>query len=253
MLRQMLLILLCFCYSGVLRAESDVVLVNHWLKGLAEYDEGQYAEAIKSFEAILAEDPRRGHVLYNLGNAYYKAGQKGTALGAYFAARRLLPRDPDLKANIRYIEKFTEDRLASSLEIPVWLRGFFWIDSLSVKESIYLAALFLGLSLGIFGFCFFFPKIRTSLVLAGAVCMVFTLILGAGVWAQRHMDRDWGAVSSAAVDVFSGKNKGAAVVFKLKEGAPVMVLEEGDGWAKVQISDGKKGWLPSLSLKYYKF
>jgi tetratricopeptide (TPR) repeat protein len=224
-----------------------------WQRGLTLYDDGRYDEAIQSYEALLVQDPRRGHVLYNIGNAYFKAGKKGASLGAYLAARRLLPRNPDLKANINYLETFTEDRLTSEASKPIWLSAFFWTSSLNFKESAYLASLVFGLALMLIGLAFFLPKSRGIFLAASAASALIAIILGVGLWAHHEADHDWGAVSVPSVEVFSGKGKGAAVVFKLREGAPVMVLEEEGSWVKVQISDGKKGWVGLPSLKYYKF
>ena len=38
----------------------------------------------------------------NLGNAYFKSGQLGKAIAAYREAEQMSPRDPDVRANLRF-------------------------------------------------------------------------------------------------------------------------------------------------------
>ena len=221
--------------------------------GLSLYDRGEYEKAILEFEKLLAKEPARGHVLYNLGNAYYKSGQKGAALAAYFGARRLLPRSPDLKANIKHIQSKTKDNLKASLERPFWLFPFIWVEALSLREAAYIASISLSLSFLLLGLGFMVPSFKRPFMYSFAAVFCGALFLSLGFFARSYQEQNWGAVVEPSAQVFSGKDKGAAVVFELKEGAPVLVLKAEGDWAKVKISDGKMGWLAMPSLKYYSF
>ncbi len=238
----------CFLSQGAW-ALSD----TEWQKAIVLYDSSQYEAAAQAFESIAATEPGLGHALYNLGNAYYKAGFKGKALAAYYGARVYLPRDPDLSANIKYVQKFTEDRLADTVDAPLWTRLFFWVPHLSAREGGYLATSLAVLSLLLAGFGFFILKQRfPRSVLYTAVLFGFMAIYcGFGEWLVRNLDQPLGAVTAPEVSIYSDRNENAALVFKLHEGAPVRILDHREGWVKLRISDGKMGWAAAPEIAYF--
>jgi len=61
-------------------------------------------EAKSAYLSIIESGVDNGHVYYNLGNIYYRLGQLGQALYYYEQSKRLMPRDPDLSANIEFLE-----------------------------------------------------------------------------------------------------------------------------------------------------
>src|SRR5205823_1595380 len=42
-------------------------------------------------------------LLFNLGNAFFKNGQVGRAIAAYREAEQIDPRDPDIRANLKFV------------------------------------------------------------------------------------------------------------------------------------------------------
>lgn len=231
---------------------QDVSPEGLWSKGLGHYDRGEYQEAVQVFEELLVADSKRGYVLYNLGNAYYKLGKNGDSLGAYLAAKRYLPRDPNLKANIDFVYKFTEDRLGLESARPAWTKGFFWIDRLNLPEQLYLGSTVMGFAFLVFA-CGFWLKNQNLKVFGwfSGVCFTVALLVFSGALVTTNFQEHWGAVSVPVTDVYSGKNTGTPVVFKLKEGAPVIVEREDSNWVNIRLSDGKKGWIPKATVKYY--
>lgn len=222
-------------------------------RGLSLYDEGRYNEAIDAFEEILKSDPRRGHVLYNLGNAYYKSGKKGSALGAYYAARRLLPRNPDIRANIGYLESSNEERLASEENQSISRSIFFWLDTFNTKELTFLSSFLLMIVFLIVGVGFLFSHFRKISVVGAIMAGLICIIIFTSLMVKYDTDEVWGAVSIKKSKIFSDRDKGAAVVFELHEGAPVIIVEDEKDWVKVKISDGKQGWVMKSSVKYFNF
>ena len=85
-----------FCLPAVAAEETAFEKANRL------YEQGDYAAAIYGFKS-LAEDEPSPAILFNLGNAYFKAGQKGRAIYCYRWALQLAPRDPDVRANLRFV------------------------------------------------------------------------------------------------------------------------------------------------------
>jgi tetratricopeptide (TPR) repeat protein len=73
----------------------------------ALYKDGQYDAAVQEYEQLLQSGRTSGNLYFNLGNAYFKAGKKGKAIVNYERARRLIPGDPDLRANLEYAQSLT--------------------------------------------------------------------------------------------------------------------------------------------------
>jgi orotate phosphoribosyltransferase len=66
----------------------------------------------------------------------------------------------------------------------------------------------------------------------------------------------WGAAFSGSGDavtkVLAGPGDGNGVLFELHEGAPVLVTDRGQsGYLKVQLSDGKSGWIAASQYKVF--
>ena len=57
---------------------------------------------------------------------------------------------------------------------------------------------------------------------------------------------------AAEVDVLASPTvRNAVVIFQLHEGAPFAVTTESGDWYKIQLSDGKSGWIPREQLAIF--
>lgn len=65
------------------------------------YEEGKYRDAAESYATLVNEGQVSANLCFNLGNAWFKAGELGRAIVQYRLAARLAPRDPDIEANLR--------------------------------------------------------------------------------------------------------------------------------------------------------
>ena len=70
-----------------------------------------YRESAALLESLLADGFRNGAVYYNLGNAYFRAGEFGRSIAAYRKAKPYRPRDPYLEANLRQALSVAPGRL----------------------------------------------------------------------------------------------------------------------------------------------
>jgi uncharacterized protein YgiM (DUF1202 family) len=56
-------------------------------------------------------------------------------------------------------------------------------------------------------------------------------------------------VFASETEVNSEPLLASPVVFKLHEGTKVQVLDKVENWHRIQLADGKSGWLPSENIK----
>ena len=73
------------------------------------YDNGDYNRCIDVYNSLIKEKGSSEPLLFNLGNAYVKAGDYGQAMLSYQRAYLLDPSDKELKENISYLQSKVED------------------------------------------------------------------------------------------------------------------------------------------------
>ena len=91
-------------------ANGQEVSAQGYNEGNELYRQGDYFEAAARYENVLKQGIRNGFLYYNLGNAYFKAGEIGRSVLAYERALRLVPGDEDVRVNLRFVNAMKVDR-----------------------------------------------------------------------------------------------------------------------------------------------
>lgn len=74
------------------------------------YAEKEYKKAIPIYEEVMQINGVSAPLLYNLGNACYKAGENGKAVLAYERALKLDPGNKEIKNNLSYVRTRIDDQ-----------------------------------------------------------------------------------------------------------------------------------------------
>lgn len=208
------------------------------------YLDGRYPEAAERYAALIDRGVLNGHVFYNLGNCYVRMGKVGEAILNYRKATLLLPRDGDLKANLRYARSLTEDRIEPA-PASIWKTLAFWYDGLNVRELLLVFILLNGL-LWASALWMLFRESEWA-----KWCLALSLVAGvaAGISAGlkhhgTYANRD-GVLLAEEVPVRAGFTRKDTTLFVLHQGAEFRILDQENGWWKISLPDGKKGWLPA--------
>ena len=238
---------------GFLLSTSQIKAAQDQLDlAVQNYDQGKFEQSVKIYENMIAAGLENGNIFYNLGNAYYRLKEPGKAMAAYLAAKRLLPRDPDIKANLNYVHGQIKDKLEYQTDSGLLHIVAFWQDSFTPKEifEAFLIFWFLGfLLLGAFSW----KQNLVGLKQAGlGILTVALLILGA-FFISLNQDAVWGAVSVKGAPVRSGPGELNTQVFELHQGAPIIINEEENEWFLIRLSDEKKGWIAKKYVTAYGF
>ena len=219
---------------------------------LSQYDSGQFQEAAKSYESLLENNHRNGHVLYNLALSYYRAGDNGRSMGAILAARNLLPRDPDVQTNLKFLESRLQDKLSASPELSTAERLLnFWVGGVSVKEFL-VANIVTGVLAALVLLVVFSLGRLKKYRLVSLWVLVLPVLTMALLGTKLALESDWGAVTADGTKVFSGPGSSNTLLFNLNTGAPVELSGESNaGFRMVRLSDGKKGWVAESDLTVF--
>ena len=209
------------------------------------YQEGQYERAIEAYQFVVSQAPN-GYVYYNLGNAFFKAGKRGWAVWAYERARRLLPRDPDVQANLNYVNSLNEDRFEYAAH-PLSIAQIYGRFNLNEWTWFCSAAYALLAILG----TVYLVRPRANLWLKrliGTVAAILLLsLLCLGLKLKDNGDRYGIIVESEAV-LYNGPGTHFDRFLTLHEGAKVEILQQRQSWLEIQMPDGRRGWLPLLAI-----
>jgi tetratricopeptide (TPR) repeat protein len=210
-----------------------------------------FLKAAALYQQILEQGCLSGSVLYNLGNAYMQADQRGLAISAYRQAMRLKPRDAFLKANLEFAlgpDAVLKDKRT------VLDHLFFWLDLVSYPEKWYLTSLFVGLSL-VFALGALFQRNRAAWNRLLWLALILTLLAGAsaGLDWYRFEYIKHGVVTSDDTLARKGTSENYEPAFTqpLSEGTEFQVLEERGGWILIRMEEGPEGWIPGSSAVVY--
>jgi tetratricopeptide (TPR) repeat protein len=220
-------------------------------RALAAMDQGDYQTAVTIYEGAVEEGARNGDLFYNLGICYQRLKRPGEAVAAFLAARRYLPRDPDVGANLRFVLANVPDKLDTELDGGLMARMGFWIDRFTVREFAYASA-------AAFAMCGLVLLSATLLTRwrpwrpALAALLAVPMLLAVSAALRAASDHPWGAVAKPLAKVLSGPGASNTAIFELREGAPFAVLsgEVSDYW-QIELSDGKKGWIARSETKVF--
>jgi tetratricopeptide (TPR) repeat protein len=208
----------------------------------AAYEAGDYHRAAELYQALLAAVGERGHVLYNLGNAYLRSGELGRAVAAYRRSQALLPRDRDLAANLAFARKSARDAVPPPEPSPVLATLFFWHYHLSRAELLRLTVLFNALLWGVLALRLTLRGSEALRWLAGLSLLLLLASGGSLLWRTVAPERI-AVVLPQEVDVRSGTGAASVVRFKLHAGSEVRLIERQDGWLRIALPDGEQGWI----------
>lgn len=243
--------LVLFCLSVFLNPVAEASLADVAVMARTAFDEGDFAKAAKHYDELMDREIVNGHLYYNAGLAHYRLGETGKALAAFLAARSLLPRDPDVRANIASVTLEIENKLDASPRRAMVESVAFWIPLMTQRELILTTTVAAALVGGLLWLTLLAPKL-SGLRPYAWWALVIPLLGLTSVIIKGEVQQVWGAVTAEETAAFSGPGTGHTLLFELGTGAPFRVLDDSDEWLKVELSGGKKGWLARQDLIVYR-
>jgi hypothetical protein len=242
-------------------------------EGNTLYEAGDYDEAIIEYTELVNAGAADKGLFYNLANAYYKTGDLGRAVLFYERARRMTPRDQDVRENLSLVRSQLRDEQFIR-EQNRFVRGLVWFHhNLNAGEMTLFASCcyFVLCLLGII-FLFRDSKVvsvvydRISIVSPGrliglgrsqdiilAIVVFSFLFLSGGFSAWKKIEketrRDEAVVVSREVPVFSSPTEDTTLQFKIHEGTVVRTREFRREWTRITLPGGLSGWVSTASVE----
>lgn len=242
------------CWLSVLTAGVCAGQDAFFDEGNQRYQDGDFDGALASYARILEAGLESGDLYYNLGNTYFKRGEIGPAILYYERARRLMPADDDLLANLDLARQQTADDITPLPELWLFRAVRWWVELVPRSALAWLVGLAYLAAAG--GAVLWILKQGTPIALwarraaaiAGGVALVFGINLA--VRELRIGAPQEAVVMATEADVHSAPSSDSALrIFAVHEGATVRMGRRSDDWVEIVLEDGVVGWVTADQLE----
>ncbi len=210
-----------------------------------DYQNQKFDLAIEEYRHLLQQGIRHGALYYNLGNAYWKKGERGNAILYYERAFRLLPRDEDIRANLSY----AKGEIVVEGNIRTETKGFLeritevFTGKTALRELVTVTVVFYWVLIAFLLLWIALVPQRMLLKPWLATLLIF-LVLGSGLTGLKRYDLAQPAAvilqKEAILRAGPGDNFQAQAT--LPEGITVRIVRQSKGWIEVRLGD-LQGWV----------
>lgn len=241
--------ILSFLFSFALFAQNQMVFE----KANTLYNEGKYADAIDNYTAILETEKHSADLYFNLANAHYKLSNIAPSIYYYEKALMLNPNDADIKNNFAFAKNMTIDAIdvvpdAGFSKLLNTTTNKMSFDAWA-KASVALVFCFVILFLVYY---FAYSTLNKRLAFIGSnTALILVFITLAFAFHKFSLDKNDNPaiVFAQETKVKAEPNLRSEESFRLHEGTKVQVINTVDSWGKIELSDGKTGWILSEDIK----
>ena len=225
-----------------------------WNQAVKDYTEENYQAALDCFSALEAEGYVSRELYYNIGNCYYKLGNSlGQSILYYERALKLDPSYEDAQVNLAIAREYTLDRIDEVPEfiLLTWIKAF--RDTVSSDAWAWIAlALFLVTAVMVLLFRFGgSPALRKTAFALAVAALLMTIISAVFAFNLRSaLESDDEAVVTVPVSsVKSSPGSADQSLFILHEGTKVAVMDSLGEWYRIELSDGRQGWMEAEDVE----
>ncbi len=249
-MRKWLLHILLMLACVTARAEETVDLVGIYNTANEAFAAKNYPAAIEGYEQLLSIGKISPAVYFNLGNAYFRAGNMGMSILNYERALKLDPGHVDAAFNLKLANLRINDRVepTSQFILISWYQSLVHGRSASGWGIWALSTIWLALVIGsvyIFSNKLIVRRLSFTLM-ALLVVSSLVLLLFAKVQYQYENNTQAAIITVTNTYVKAAPDQTSTDLFILREGTKVTLLNTQDGWQKVSVGDNegdKVGWV----------
>lgn len=222
-------------------------------QGKELYKAEKYVEAINSWMKILEKGQHSASLYYNLGNAHYKLSNIGPSIYYYEKALLISPNDSDIKNNLAFAENARVDAI-EPLPKTIFYQWYHTIADLLTYDGWAIAFVVLCLSFVLWFLLYYFSYTESKKRLFFICALISLLLLGMSLsMAYSTYDdaiKDQPAIIfSESIEVKDAPSLGSDSSFTLHEGTKVQIIARDNDWVRIEIANGKDGWIPVSDLK----
>ena len=210
-----------------------------------EYAAGRFKEAIDGYEMLVQSGQRSATLFYDLGNAYFRAGDFGRAILSYERALALEPRHPEAVANLRIAR---DEARALELVVSAPERS---LQLLTPNQYTIGAAI--AFWLGIFGIVILIlARRRSASLIALSILSLFIFAFAVAAIAWLDGGNKGGAlaiVTDKGVEARVATAENANTVLALPPGSEIRIVSKRGDWIYAVLPNNLRGWISAKSAE----
>jgi tetratricopeptide (TPR) repeat protein len=222
-----------------------------FIKASIDYRQGNFEQAVSNYEQALESGLASGALYYNMGNAYFKNDNLGKAIVNYMRAKRFIPRDPDLRANIAYTRSLIKNNIMLKETHPLkrWFSGLSSNLTLDEATGILMSLYFL---LAVIIMVFINIKRNKAYLFYVMTTVAMLLVFSCGIF---YFSLRYNVLEKHAIVIAQGLEarfepfENATVFFVLNQGQELVSLDKSNGWIRIRRPDGRQGWVKSDGIE----
>ena len=232
----LLILFLSFCGSSF---AADAI--QSFQEANQLYSDGKFSEAASIYQKLGQSKPS-AEGYYNLANSNFKDKKLGYAILNYERAKRLDPRDPDIRSNLAYanrlIEYKIEDKRNWYFRKITDLVGYFKFEECWL---LFLGSYFIFMIVLLVSFLRKRPLFGKAgnFFLTLVIISLFPLLLK---FSETGM-KDEAIVTVKQAEVRYGPSTVDRIAFRLVEGLKVSVHDHKQDWYRIRLKDERSGWV----------
>ena len=232
---------LCALSISSLSAQAD----SDFAKANRDFAQGHFKEAISGYEALIRDGQWTANVFYDLGNAYFRAGDFGRAILNYERALDLARHHPEATANLQ----IARDE-AHALELqPSWPERY--LQFATVNQYSVTAAVAFWVAAFCLAALIFTPRRSAASI---SLLLVMLLVFAVAIFAIWQVER---GSKGNALAIVTGKDVQARLatadtanaVLALPPGSEVKILSTRGDWTYVALPNNLRGWIPAKNAE----
>ena len=190
---------------------------------------------------------------YNLGNSYYREGQKAKAILYYERALKIDPNDEDTQHNLKVARRSLLDNLEvlPSFFLSRWWNGLRQAMGSGAWSIFGILLVWLGIG-GIILWIWGDSRKKKKLGFVLGLCLIALSLLPFSLANSRNayeQNTGYAIVMEEAIDLRSAPDSESANILQIHEGLKVALLDRIGEWYKVKLENGEQGWLPQEAVE----
>lgn len=251
MIRKYSMILFALTLFQTVRAQTTA-LEDSVSQAARYYNAGKYNDAVRTYQFVLGKGFESPVLYFNLGNAFYKAGNPTYAILNYERAKKLAPNDEDINYNLDLARRQIVDNIVTLPEPGFLGWGRQLIALRTANEWGVLSIILFFVLLILFGLFLFSRTIgskRASFWLAVLTLVFSSIAFTFGSSLRNRMLRHNSAViTERSLRVKGSPSETGTELFIIHEGLTVQVTDKLGDWVEIRLPDGNKGWVKESTL-----
>ncbi|MEL6822500.1 MAG: tetratricopeptide repeat protein [Calditrichota bacterium] len=216
-------------------------------QGNTAYRANDFAKALEWYNKILDTGYTGSALYYNIGNCYFKLEQVGPSILFYEKALRLAPGDEEIRFNLDLANSKVIDRIQQPPKLFIYRWWDSLVDAFSLGQLTWITAILFFLLIAFYAVkLLLVDQLPESLIRYGLIALLvltlFSVLLLFSGANHYGSERD-AIVLVPRVNVLSAPGEQGNEVFVLHEGVKVWRSEQRGDWVRIELPDGKTGWI----------